>query len=111
MSQFMIVDNEIVGLKWDMHRKRWKNCLWCNTTFLPHHNKQKYCSKLCRTLQRRAYKSRWQLHRRYQEQNGVIINDRNILNVGTGRLGEHRCNNFRKEENSIRKELKELGLR
>ncbi len=111
MTQFYIVNGEIVGLMYAGHRKRWKQCKWCPSTFLPQHNKQKYCSKTCRQLQRRAYKSKWQLHRRYQEQNGVIINDRNILNVGTGRLGEHCCSNWKKEQNSINKELREIGLR
>ena len=111
MSCFLIENKRIIGLMWGVHRQRWKHCQWCRTTFLPHHNKQKYCSKLCRKLQRRAYKSRWQLHRRYMEQNGVIINDRNILNVGTGKLGEHRYKNYNRERNSILKEMQEIGLR
>ena len=51
-------------------------------------------------------------HRRVLERGGVIVNDHNILNVGTGGLGEHRCNGGDSvEHEKIMQELVELGLR
>ena len=48
---------------------------------------------------------------RIRSREGSIVNDRAILNVGTGGLGEHMQHDFRAEQQKVRKELKELGLR
>jgi len=101
---FYIIQNMIVGL--DHHR--WKQCKWCEKTFMPYHNKQAFCDDTCRTLYRSRYKSDWMYHRRNLEREGHIVNDRSILNVGTGGLGEHRRDCFEDEMKEVRKELKKI---
>ena len=85
--------------------------MWCGKTFLPHHNKQAYCDYVCRQISRQRYKSNWNYHRRIQNRDGLVVNDRAILNVGTGSLSEHPCSNERVELKKIQKELREIGLR
>ena len=75
---------------------------------MPHHNKQAFCDDICRSLYRGRYKSNWMYKRRKLESEGHIVNDRSILNVGTGGLGPHRRQNFEEEHEEILVELKKL---
>ena len=101
----------VIGLQLHHHYKRWKTCKWCGNTFLPQHNKQAYCDNICKHISRQNYKSKWMYNRRVRNRNGNIINDRAILNVGTGGLGEHSSKDFSVEHRKIMKEMRELGLK
>lgn len=106
-----IQNKQIIGLHFQQHYRRWKTCMWCGKTFIPHHNKQTYCDKICRQISRQRYKSNWNYHRRIQNRDGLVVNDRAILNVGTGGLSEHRCKEEEMEYKKIQKEFRTLGLR
>lgn len=110
-TKFYILQGSIIGLILHHHKRRWKSCKWCGHTFMPHHNKQAFCDNTCRQISRQSYKSSWNYHRRVLERNGDIVNDRSILNVGTGGLSEHPSLDMREEYNKIRKELSDLGIR
>lgn len=115
-SRYTTTLNIIDGLEWTspdgkVHIIHWKECDWCGVFFIPHHNKQVCCSKTCRQLRRASYMSKYKYRRRILEREGVLVNDRGILNVGTGGLSGHRCNNFSEEIRKVRQEMKERGLR
>ena len=101
----------IKGLLLNNHTKKWKRCKWCNHTFIPVANKQQYCDDTCRHIARQQYKSNWMYHQRVLERSGEIVNDRSILNLGTGNLGEHSSKIFSVEHEKIQRELRELGLK
>ena len=105
----------IIGLQFhnQFHNqhKRWKQCKWCGYTFLPHHNKQAFCDQTCKYISRQNYKSNWMRQRRIQHRSGEVVNDRAILNLGTGALGEHCEVDCSVEISKIRKELRSLGLK
>ena len=111
MSEFLIVKDRIVGLIVGKARRRWKRCKWCGKTFMPHHNKQAYCDRVCQRLKRQKYKRDWNYKRRCLERDGMIINEKSILNVGTGGLGMHRHNSDAREHHEVLKELRRIGLR
>jgi len=106
-----IENNHIIGLYIHNRKIKWKQCKWCNHTFLPEHNKQAYCDATCRSVARQTYTSRWIYHRRKQEQNGDYINDKNVLNIGTGGLGQHRASTDEEEYKKIQGELKRIGIK
>ena len=110
-TKLLIENGVIIGLLLHNKRKKWKTCKWCGHTFMPQHNKQAFCDNICRDISRQKYKSDWMYNRRLQNRNGFIINDRSILNVGTGGLGEHRCKEEEMEYKKIQKEFRTLGLR
>lgn len=110
-TKLLIEKGVIIGLLLKNKRKKWKTCKWCRKTFLPLANKQAYCDDTCRHISRQQYKSNWMYHQRVLERNGEIVNDRSILNVGTGNLGGHRCKSFSVEHEKVLKELKEFGLK
>ena len=109
-TKFYIQRGVIIGLLLHNSKKRWKQCTWCNHHFLPHHNKQVYCDKTCKRLQRQKYKRDWNYRRRILEREGHVINDKAILNVGTGGLGEHPCSSFAEEIRRIKHEKRRLRL-
>ena len=110
-TRFYIRRGKVVGLIMNGRHKQWKHCKWCGHTFLPSHNKQAYCDPTCKTVSRQNYKNRWMYTWRIKVRHGEILNDRSILNVGTGGLGEHRCSVDGVEHRKILKEMRELGLR
>ena len=111
-ARLYIQGRMIIGLIFPHnHKRKFKKCKWCGNSFIPHHNSQAFCDNICRNISRQKYKSDWMNSWRIRSREGSIVNDRAILNVGTGGLGEHMQHDFRAEQQKVRKELKELGLR
>lgn len=110
-SIYWIKQDHIIGFIIGEKHRRWKECKWCGNTFNPHHNKQSYCDKVCQSLSRQKYKSNWMYRNRIRQRNGDLFDDRSILNVGTGGLGEHCEVDNVVEHRKIIGELRRLGLR
>lgn len=110
-TKFWIKCGEVIGLQLHKKHKRWKQCRWCGNTFLPKHNKQAYCDVVCKHISRQKYNSDWMRKYRIQHRSGEIVNDRSILNIGTGSLGEHCELDCSVELRKVELELKNLGLK
>lgn len=108
-------DNKITGLinpitgKKVLLIRQPKLCLWCGNVFIPHANKQQYCSRehaRYATMENKAKYSR-----KYRRVYHDIIKEQNKVPVGTGTLGGHCSDSFGEEYEKIRDEMVRLGLR
>ena len=115
---FKIKDNKIIDYvkKSDGEvpvetRKKYKEskCGWCGKVFTPTHSHNLYCSKQCRYYSDLEHNNQRKI--RYRKRFHGMFNDRAILNVGTGGLGQHAKKNFEDEARIIRNEMKKLGLK
>lgn len=109
-SVFIIRGGTIKG--WQItNQKQYKpkKCKYCGNKFIPTHSHNLYCSEKCRGNSDKEHTE--ERVRRYRKRYHGVFNDRAILNVGTGGLGEHRSKSFNVEQKKIMKELRELGLR
>ena len=105
---FKIRKNKIVGLTTSTN-KTIKQCKWCGRLFTLKNNHQLYCNTTCITY-------------RYQEATRLRVQEyrrrwRNIPSemkkpvIGTTCFGSHMHNDFKKEQEAIKKELNVIGLR
>lgn len=76
------------------------------------HNRVMYCSDYCRKQARREQKAMYQRKRRKLINQGVlIVKDTEKQVLGSGYLGNHRHNNFKREYNALENELKRLKIK
>ena len=117
---FIIQQNKIKGVQKIKEPKKkvkiiykQKKCRYtgCNNLFTPRAPHQLYCSDECRyysdmdhTLER---------VRKFRKKYGNVLRELPGyvgMSLGTGKLGEHRCDSMEEEERKIRQEIRALGL-
>ena len=84
-----------------------KKCNYCGQPFKPYHSHNLYCSRECRSNSDKEHTEK--RVREYRKR--YTHNDRSILNVGTGELGEHALTDFEEEHRKIQNEFRHLRLR
>lgn len=82
-------------------------CKWCGKEYTKNHHLEKYCSDDCRKY---AYQEKTaQRVRRYRER--YVGPNVSWGGVGTGNLSNHRQNDFKKEQLTVKNEMKRLGVK
>ena len=79
-----------------------KICPYCDGLYVPTHFNQKYCTEECYKEHRREYKAEWK-RTKYQPKPREKL--------GTGYLTEKRKQDFDKEKQTIKRELRRLRIR
>lgn len=83
-------------------------CGWCGKYYVKTANKQKYCSQECRknaiNEQARRKSHRW-YHRHKHE-----LSEKQRWGLGSGAIGQHRHEDYEKEQQVITNELKRIGI-
>ena len=83
-------------------------CAWCKKQYVKKANKQKYCSQYCRESAR-SHQSRMKSHRWYHKHKHELT-EKQRWGLGSGVIGQHMHNDPEKEQETIIKELKRLGI-
>ena len=84
-------------------------CKYCGRPFLKKHNKEMYCSEECRIKAHQDQDAEYQRKRRKLINKGEIISNERKY-VGTQFLSHRRNEDFDKEHQAIRKEMRRLKL-
>ena len=72
-----------------------KTCSYCHKLYVPTHHKQKFCSDICYREHRKDYKAEWK-RTKYKPK----------PQIGTGHITGHRNEDFDREAEIVRKELR-----
>lgn len=116
-TKFTILHNQIIGIRSGSRtltrftKPLEKKCKWCGRPYKPTHNRQTYCNEACKHYSELERINNHMRRKRIKQRNGYLVNDRAILNVGTGGLGKHRDPDFSEEHRKIMCELHRCGLR
>lgn len=86
-------------------------CKYCGNTFVKTHNRQVYCSEICRKNGRLEQKANYQRNYRLKVKKGLIIlNESQKYGLGSGFLSSHKKSNFELEFKAIRRERNRLHV-
>lgn len=98
-------------INYDPNRKprRISTCGWCGRQYIKYANKQKYCSDECRDSAR-SHQSRMKSHRWYHKHKHELT-EKQRWGLGSSTIGQHRHDDFEREQEVITKELSRLGLK
>ena len=88
---------------------RLESCIWCGQKFIKKHHSEKYCSDECRK-DARGQQSRNKAHRWYHRHKHELSEEQR-WGLGSGSLGEHRHEDFEKEQRVIKNELRRLKIK
>ena len=84
-------------------------CSWCGRSYVKLANKQKYCCDYCRESAR-SHQSRMKSHRWYHRHKHELT-EKQRWGLGSGVIGQHRHEDFNREQEVVLKELRRLGLK
>ena len=101
---------KIIIIQTNKPRYKPKKCKWCNTTYNPTSSHNLYCSEDCRILARQKH-GRDRINRFRRRYKDVLNTITKYITIGTGGLGEHRCQSDKEEYEKIQQELKIIGIR